>query len=766
MSKKYAEEKIKSYDALNKKSKTVEDRIEAAKAFDSIYGTSNDSGFEERLKLAQQFDSQYKNKPVTPITMPTKEDAIARNEANKLGYNPTVEALNNAAKSMLTPESSKRIADGGMPTSQVEDVSKRAFEESITNDKYNTGQWLADEVYGGVSQINAGLNATLDFLLPDVITPKFVQEQIFDASREQNKAHQEKLAVERKEGKGDGINIMGQNITMRDFIGNVINTAEQGIASGYVAIASAPSQIVTQVAPVLANSGIGKATLDTLQNMLKDPNFLYSFAQVTGDYYERELELGATESEAMAAAIANGLASSIVEIGGGIQKVDFNEAGITRLIRAALEEGGEEIQQHALEGIMDKTLGSDTYKVFSLDPEEDAIINPFAMAQEGLYGAIGGALGGAGQSIAIDGYNNTVKSSVATELEESGLSKDSAKAVAKMYNGEELSTKEAKLILNDSQALDLIKDQTGQEVDADLTEQEQVKAIKEMPKAFANPDMSQNVRQTELNFEKEKVADFAEKMSLPREIADTYDTTQNVSDFIREATAVFNDSVNGVVQEEALARETATLNDIQKQVIYNIGQQEVIKNEGTDGILNRSNRQTGMDSSQQGRSLAEGTGVYSPDFNTKVKTVNVTNSKGQKIAINLDSNSSYIVSRKNYSPEIKDIESQLKKSGVDLVVVNGYMYEAGARRDGLWNPVNRVIAISETSKNKTAMQLLLHEDGHRWINDNEIDIKDFQRYIANNKELSRSIRKSETHILQHLLLKMHQTLSSSTGNRM
>ncbi len=76
-------------------------------------------------------------------------------------------------------------------------------------------------------------------------------------------------------------------------------------------------------------------------------------------------------------------------------------------VRSALQEGGEEITQYSVENLINKVVGSNTAKTFSLDKNEEAIINPLAQLEQGAYGtAIGGILGG-GQRIAgsmAEGY--------------------------------------------------------------------------------------------------------------------------------------------------------------------------------------------------------------------------------------------------------------------------------------------------------------------------------------------------------------------------
>lgn len=139
------------------------------------------------------------------------------------------------------------------------------------------------------------------------------------------------------------------------------------------------------------------------QAMARDPNFWLAFSQVAGQNYQDAKADGASDWEANAFAMANGLVNAAIEVGGGIQKLpgelQVSENALKSWIKSAAEEGQEEVVQ----GVLERALQNLTYnkgnKVFSTK-DEDAVINPVTGAKEfGLGMTVGGILGG-GQTIA------------------------------------------------------------------------------------------------------------------------------------------------------------------------------------------------------------------------------------------------------------------------------------------------------------------------------------------------------------------------------
>lgn len=173
---------------------------------------------------------------------------------------------------------------------------------------------------------------------------------------------------------------------------------------------SAEAQLATGGAGAAATLpgivGNAKTSAVTAQQMAramaKDPNFWLAFSQVAGQNYQNAKADGASDWEANAFAMANGLVNAAVEVGGGIQKLpgelQVSESALKSWIKSAAEEGQEEVVQ----GVLERALQNLTYnkgnKVFSTK-DEDAVLNPVTGAKEfGLGMTVGGILGG-GQTI-------------------------------------------------------------------------------------------------------------------------------------------------------------------------------------------------------------------------------------------------------------------------------------------------------------------------------------------------------------------------------
>ena len=173
---------------------------------------------------------------------------------------------------------------------------------------------------------------------------------------------------------------------------------------------SAEAQLATGGAGAAATLpgivGNAKTSAVTAQQMAramaKDPNFWLAFSQVAGQNYQNAKADGASDWEANAFAMANGLVNAAVEVGGGIQKLpgelQVSESALKSWIKSAAEEGQEEVVQ----GVLERALQNLTYnkgnKVFSTK-DEGAVLNPVTGAKEfGLGMTVGGILGG-GQTI-------------------------------------------------------------------------------------------------------------------------------------------------------------------------------------------------------------------------------------------------------------------------------------------------------------------------------------------------------------------------------
>lgn len=214
--------------------------------------------------------------------------------------------------------------------------------------------------------------------------------------------------------------------------------AEKAEELGSSAVATLPSSLVSMLAApasaaqtaegLVANAAArlapGKlATISRgLTEMVKNPQYWSSFAQVAGTGYEQALadqraaaaaagqpvDEAGIRTKALYYAMGNGLLNAAVEIGGGIQKLPQELQQGTKawkaLVNSAVDEGKEEVIQGIIERAMQNVVYDKKNPLVSVrDPE--AIFNPVTSAREWGGGAFVGGLLGAGQ-IGISGALN------------------------------------------------------------------------------------------------------------------------------------------------------------------------------------------------------------------------------------------------------------------------------------------------------------------------------------------------------------------------
>lgn len=201
---------------------------------------------------------------------------------------------------------------------------------------------------------------------------------------------------------------IGDNQALRlvsDIGGGVITALPTAALAMMTGGASAGGTIGSQLAPQA--SGLAATVSSAWQKLISNPMFQTSFIQSLGSGYEEAKEAGASDVNAMAAALLSTTANSIVEVGGGVETLpgELKNADLStgkkalQWLTSALDEGKEEVVQGAISNMVNKAAsGSDT-PYFSMT-DENAVVNPLRMAQEfGMGTAVGGILGG-GQVLA------------------------------------------------------------------------------------------------------------------------------------------------------------------------------------------------------------------------------------------------------------------------------------------------------------------------------------------------------------------------------
>lgn len=148
-------------------------------------------------------------------------------------------------------------------------------------------------------------------------------------------------------------------------------------------------------------SGFLNSARTALTNLAKNPNYWSSFLQTYGSDYEEMKALGASNFKATSAALISSLLNAGIEVGGGIETLParLKNGNRNQILQWALslpEEGLEEVFQDIVTNVTKKGLVDPDKKWFSMNTEDDAVINPIELAKDfGMGTAVGALLGGA-----------------------------------------------------------------------------------------------------------------------------------------------------------------------------------------------------------------------------------------------------------------------------------------------------------------------------------------------------------------------------------
>lgn len=361
------------------------------------------------------FDEKKKQKKTQNPELPK---GLSFGEYLKLGTKDAKEYLNaigNLPRTVFdkTIDTAENLEQGAVDLAKqaagkwdASDIQRWAANEKVAErpDEEKTGKGM---LWKGTTQAANGFAQTLGWLPGNALKELGWENNPFSNLAEA----QQQIADAAQEyyGKNMQNGTKGQKIA--DEIGtSTVAALPQAIMAMMTMGGSAEAQLATGGAGAAATLpgivGNAKTSAVTAQQMAramaKDPNFWLAFSQVAGQNYQNAKADGASDWEANAFAMANGLVNAAVEVGGGIQKLpgelQVSESALKSWIKSAAEEGQEEVVQ----GVLERALQNLTYnkgnKVFSTK-DEDAVINPVTGAKEfGLGMAVGGILGG-GQTI-------------------------------------------------------------------------------------------------------------------------------------------------------------------------------------------------------------------------------------------------------------------------------------------------------------------------------------------------------------------------------
>lgn len=224
-------------------------------------------------------------------------------------------------------------------------LSAPVAEEVRTQQSYNAQtpfSVLGHNTMAGIAGINRGFYSTLDFLLPDVITPQFVQDKI-DAAKRTNEDIQEKV---RRYNYERGGKIGGA-------IGDLYQSALGMIPQAVIAVMSGGTSAAAQGGSTFAGAADDIVSNITRQ-LTKNAGYMSSFASTVGTDYERAKAAGASDAEAAFSAILSSAATAGIETMGGIDVPQGSASRLRNALNTALEEGSEEVLQDLTQSIVEK----------------------------------------------------------------------------------------------------------------------------------------------------------------------------------------------------------------------------------------------------------------------------------------------------------------------------------------------------------------------------------------------------------------------------
>lgn len=361
------------------------------------------------------FDEKKKKKKTQNPELPK---GLSFGEYLKLGTKDAKEYLNaigNLPRTVFdkTIDTAENLEQGAVDLAKqaagkwdASDIQRWAANEKVAErpDEEKMGQGM---LWKGTTQAANGFAQTLGWLPGNALKELGWENNPFSNLAEA----QQQIADAAQEYYGKNMQNATKGQKIVDELGTTTVAAlPQAIMAMMTMGGSAEAQLATGGAGAAATLpgivGNAKTSAVTAQQMAramaKDPNFWLAFSQVAGQNYQNAKADGASDWEANAFAMANGLVNAAVEVGGGIQKLpgelQVSESALKSWIKSAAEEGQEEVVQ----GVLERALQNLTYnkgnKVFSTK-DEDAVLNPVTGAKEfGLGMTVGGILGG-GQTI-------------------------------------------------------------------------------------------------------------------------------------------------------------------------------------------------------------------------------------------------------------------------------------------------------------------------------------------------------------------------------
>lgn len=340
---------------------------------------------------------------------------------------PTVPTAPSKAAQRETPGRSGAFGGGSKKTVDTGFTGGRKTAE----ERADWGKIAAGTAYGGLQQFTKGLSATAAMLEKPVAQAAgwvlgndqlYQDAPFYKINQNMDKeiaAHQARMQPEyEKAGKaGELVEKYGvptvaavpQAVTAFLTFGQSL--AAQGTAAGLQAASTAAqSKGVAKIAGMVA---------DGLKNTAANPQFWLSFLSTAGPEYEQAKADGADDAKAYAYAALSGALNSLVEVGGGIDKLpDVSKNALKEWAGSMIDEGKEEVVQGMISQALQRGMYGKNNPLASLT-DENAIFSLRRGFGELAGGAVvGGILGGAqiGVQRALTGPQKTFSDAVQEQI--------------------------------------------------------------------------------------------------------------------------------------------------------------------------------------------------------------------------------------------------------------------------------------------------------------------------------------------------------------
>lgn len=244
---------------------------------------------------------------------------------------------------------------------------------------YNDQNWLSTaghNIGAGLAGISQGFYNTLDFLLPDQITPQALQDYI-----DQAKSNAEGIrdSVRRYNYERGG--------TVGGVAGDLFQSAVGMLPQAVVALMSGGASTAGSLAGSADDAVSG--VISALRN---NAGAMTSFLSTVGTDYEQAKADGASDAEAALSAILSSAATAGIETLGGVDVPNVSTSRIRNAVRTALEEGTEE----AAQGVVQNAVQGAVYDQSRPLTGSGGVFDAERMLQDFGGGALlGGAFGAA-----------------------------------------------------------------------------------------------------------------------------------------------------------------------------------------------------------------------------------------------------------------------------------------------------------------------------------------------------------------------------------